>query len=112
MLSDMASLEMKLTLDFGEQVSINLPDCLADEEVVSLLEALEAKLAHHLPADVTSKIKLLTGPTSCLLPPVKKDPATSSMVSGTSSIGSCSTASATSGAKKPSAGAVQVQYIT
>ena len=64
MLSDMASLEMKLTLDFGEQVSINLPDCLADGEVVSLLKALEAQLAHHLPAGATTQIKLLTGPTS------------------------------------------------
>ena len=46
----MASLEMKLALGFGEEVSINLPECLADEEVVSLLKALETKLGHHISA--------------------------------------------------------------
>ena len=62
----MASLELKLTLGFGEEVSINLPECLADEEVVSLLKAVETKLARHLSSEASDKIKLLTGPTSCL----------------------------------------------
>ena len=99
--ADMASLDLKLTLDFGEVVSINLPECLADKEVVDLLKALESKLGHHLPAEASDKIELLTGPTSCLLSSVDKSSATSSKGSGPSSSGTAS-------AKKRFAAAVKV----
>ena len=100
----MASLELKLTLDFGEEVSINLPECLADEEVVSLLKTLEKKLANHLSPEASDKIKLLTGPNSCLLPSVGKNSATSSNRGGQA-------ASGTASVKKRTEAAVQVRHL-
>ena len=58
----MATLEFKLrgVGAEGELISINLPGCLDAKEVVELLVALESKVGHHLPAEVSAKIKLLT----------------------------------------------------
>ena len=100
----MASLELKLTLGFGEEVSLNLRECLADEEVVSLLKALETKLGHHISPEASDKIKILTGPSSCLLPSVSKNSATSSNGSGRA-------ASGTASAKKKTAASVQVHHF-
>ena len=65
----MATLDFKVRGAEEEILSINLPGCLNDKEVVELLLALQSKVGHHLSAEASAQIDLITGQKS-LLPPV------------------------------------------
>ena len=65
----MASLDMKMTLESGEDLSFTIPGCLSSKEVEELLKGLQSSLGPHLPPSASDQIKRLTAPTGPCMPP-------------------------------------------